>query len=179
MADKITQCRKNALLSTGPITPRGKAISSKNAIKHGIFAKEVIISKGDGKENEQEFKYLLNNLIASLNPQNQMEHLLVEKIAVDFWRLRRVLRYETGSIRNHSDTATYDFYNKKNWQGERVNLTQEEIQIEIEKLQKKIYSTNRYIESLKKGQVDFNASVWESDETKHVLYLVGEVIKGK
>jgi len=42
-----------------------------------------------------------------------MEHLLVEKIAVDFWRLKRVLRFETGSIRKSLDAANYDYYNKK------------------------------------------------------------------
>jgi hypothetical protein len=32
--------RKNAKKSTGPRTPEGKAASSKNALKHGIFAKD-------------------------------------------------------------------------------------------------------------------------------------------
>ena len=38
--------RKNARKSTGPKTPRGKAASSMNALKHGIFAR----NPGCGKD---------------------------------------------------------------------------------------------------------------------------------
>ena len=110
--------KQNAIKSTGPVTDEGKVIVSKNAVKHGIFAKDLIISAGDGKEDEGEYKELLNGLINSLNPVGRMECLLVEKIAVDFWRLRRVLRYETGSIRKHLDMIINDYYSNKDWQTE-------------------------------------------------------------
>ena len=109
---QIEANKKNALLSTGAITDTGKAIVSKNAVKHGIFTQDLIISSGDGRENEDEYTELLYNLTTSLNPSGQMEHLLVEKIAVDFWRLRRVLRFETGSIRKYLDMVIYDYYNE-------------------------------------------------------------------
>jgi len=35
--------RRNAQKSTGPRTPRGKAFSARNGIKHGLFAKESLI----------------------------------------------------------------------------------------------------------------------------------------
>jgi hypothetical protein len=34
--------RANALRSTGPRTPEGKAASARNALKHGILSKAVI-----------------------------------------------------------------------------------------------------------------------------------------
>jgi len=79
---------QNALLSTGPMTISGKTIVSTNAIKHGIFTKDLILTSEIGRENEDEYSEILNNLIECLSPSNQMESLLVEKIAVDFWRLR-------------------------------------------------------------------------------------------
>jgi len=56
---------------------------------------------------------------------------LVEKISVDYWRLRRVLRFESGSIRKVLDMAISDYYNKADWQGIKENKTNEELDEEI------------------------------------------------
>ena len=42
---QIQANRENAFLSTGAITEQGKAIISQNAVKHGIFIKDVVIRK--------------------------------------------------------------------------------------------------------------------------------------
>lgn len=123
--------KQNALVSTGPVTAEGKALVAHNAVKHDIFAKDMLITAGDGTENAQEYKELLDGLILSLNPSGQMECLLVEKIAVDYWRLRRVLRFETGSIRKQLDTAIYDYYNKKDYFGKKEHKTNKEINKEM------------------------------------------------
>lgn len=128
---QIEANKQNAIVSTGPKSIEGKNLVSQNAIKHGIFAKDLIISDGDGQENKQEYRELLEGLIASLNPAGQMECLLVEKIAVDFWRLRRVLRFETGSIRKFLDMAVHDYYNKKDCFGGKINKTNEDIDEEL------------------------------------------------
>jgi hypothetical protein len=128
---QIEANKQNALISTGPATSEGKAIVAQNAVKHGIFAKDLIITTGDGKEDAQEYRELLDGLIVSLNPVGQMECLLVEKISVDYWRLRRVLRFESGSIRKVLDMAISDYYNKADWQGIKENKTNEELDEEI------------------------------------------------
>ena len=129
---KQTEANKqNALVSTGPVSPEGKALVSQNAVKHGIFAKDLIITTGDGKEDAQEYKEFLDGLILSLNPSGQMECLLVEKIAVDYWRLRRVLRFETGSIRKQLDTAINDYYGKTDYFGNKEHKTNKEINKEM------------------------------------------------
>jgi len=129
---KQTEANKqNALVSTGPVSPEGKALVSQNAVKHGIFAKDLIITTGDGEEDAQEYKELLDGLILSLNPSGQMECLLVEKIAVDYWRLRRVLRFETGSIRKQLDTAINDYYGKTDYFGNKEHKTNKEINKEM------------------------------------------------
>lgn len=127
--------QQNALLSSGPVTAKGKAIVAQNAIKHGIFVKDLIITAGDGKEDAQEYKELLDGLILSLNPSGQMECLLVEKIAVDYWRLRRVLRFESGSIRKILDMAISNYYNRVDWQGIKEHRTNEELDAKIAEYQ--------------------------------------------
>ena len=117
--------QQNAQLSTGPITLLGKAAVASNAIKHGIFTKDLIISSTLGKEDESEYLEMLNNLIGCLTPQNQIESLLVEKIAIDFWRLRRVIRFEVGSIEKYLEKIFDDFYSYP-------RKTNEEIDTEIE-----------------------------------------------
>lgn len=102
--------QNNALLSTGPVTDSGKAIVSLNAVRHGIFTKDLIVSCSFGKEDQGEYEELLRNLISSLSPENQVESLLVEKIAIDFWRLRRVIRFEAGSIGKYLEEIFKEFY---------------------------------------------------------------------
>ena len=128
---QIESNKKNALVSTGPVTSEGKEIVAQNAVKHGIFAKDILISSGDGKEDAEEYQELLDGLILSLNPSGQMECLLVEKIAVDYWRLRRVLRFETGSIRKQLDTAINDYYGKTDYFGNKEHKTNKEINKEM------------------------------------------------
>lgn len=95
---KIEANRRNAKLSTGPRTTRGKRIARQNAVKHGLFAREIVVTEGDGKENVQEFMALMATLKREHNPVGYLEELQVEKIAKAIWRLRRATRYETGSI---------------------------------------------------------------------------------
>ena len=129
--NQIEANKQNALVSTGPSTSEGKAIVAQNAVKHGIFAKDLVITTGDGKENAQEYRELLDGLILSLKPSGQMECLLVEKIAVDYWRLRRVLRFESGSIRKILDMAISDYYDKTDYFGNKEHKGNEEIDEEI------------------------------------------------
>lgn len=94
---------QNAQLSTGPRSPEGKVVVARNAVKHGIFAKDLVINAGDGREDALEYQELLTELKRDLVPVGRMEMMLVEKIAVNYWRLRRLVRYETGEIRSRLD----------------------------------------------------------------------------
>ena len=128
---QIEANKKNALMSTGPRTPEGKAVVSQNAIRHGIFTQDLVINTGDGKEDEDEYLELLYGLIDCLRPSGQMELLLVEKVACDYWRLRRVLRFETGSIRKIIDMAVSDYYNKADYFGNKEHRDNAELDWEI------------------------------------------------
>ncbi|MBI2842383.1 MAG: hypothetical protein HYX78_03185 [Armatimonadetes bacterium] len=105
---KVEANRQNARLSTGPKSDAGKAAVKWNAMKHGLLAKEVVIRTGDGKESRAEFQTLLTLLADDLQPEGVLEEMLVEKIAVCYWRLRRVVRCEVGEIRGALDTHEFD-----------------------------------------------------------------------
>jgi hypothetical protein len=117
---------QNAQLSTGPVTAEGKAVVSRNSIKHGIFAKDLVIDAGDGREDELEYHDLLAELNKDLAPVGRMEMLLVEKIAVNYWRLRRLVRYETGEIRGRLDdfreNSLRSYYSGSPYSGQRPDL---------------------------------------------------------
>jgi hypothetical protein len=97
--------RHNSLRSTGPRTPEGKRKVRSNAMKHGMLAKEVVIKTGDGKESATEFKRLMQKFHQDLKPVGALEETQVEIIVVCLWRLRRLLRCETGEIRSKLDNA--------------------------------------------------------------------------
>lgn len=92
---KISANRRNAQLSTGPKTALGKGKSALNAVKHGIFAKELM--KNVSAEELQNFEVLKLGLVESLKPKDAMQAVLCEKISVDIWRLRKVLAFEQGA----------------------------------------------------------------------------------
>lgn len=160
---QITANKENAMLSTGPKTIEGKAIVATNSTKHGIFTKDLIITTALGKENEEEYTEMLNNLIDCLLPKNQMESLIVEKIAIDFWRLRRVMRFEGGSIAKHIETIYHEFYSygKKN---------PEELQGEIQGVQEYIDWVTGYLVYLKEGVVSFEEPSWEGNDIESDVY---------
>lgn len=92
--------RRNAQLSTGPRTEDGKSWSRRNAVKHGILASALLITKGEGAEDAAEFDDLLGGLLEGLAPVGMLEEIMVENIAMCYWRHRRALRCEAGLIQN-------------------------------------------------------------------------------
>ena len=89
---QIEANRRNALRSTGPRTEAGRAISSRNALKHGLTAERVILFD----EQQDQFERFYAELIGALKPQGPMQHQLAERIAINAWRLRRAYRVESG-----------------------------------------------------------------------------------
>ena len=102
---KVEANRRNARRSTGPRTEHGKRTVAGNAIKHGLLAKEVVITAGDGEEDPHEFDTLLDRLWQEYEPVGVLEETLVQRIATCLWRLARVLRAENGEIRKRLDCA--------------------------------------------------------------------------
>ena len=70
--------RQNAQRSTGPQSPGGKARSARNALKHGLLAKDVVIHSPQSTECQADFDALLADLIRQLRPRDFIEETLVE-----------------------------------------------------------------------------------------------------
>ncbi len=88
---QISASRKNAKKSTGPRTTEGKTNSSKNALKHGLMAQEVVIPG----EDPAAFDRHLTNVENTYLPRNYVEKQIVHQIADTMWRIKRLSRIET------------------------------------------------------------------------------------
>jgi hypothetical protein len=86
--------KANSKKSTGAITPEGKAVVSKNAVKHGLLSRMLIIAG----EDAQDFDILLVRLMQSIAAEGMLEQVLVEKVAVALWRQRRLVAAESAAI---------------------------------------------------------------------------------
>jgi hypothetical protein len=92
-SDKQIQAnRRNALMSTGPKTPQGKAAARQNALRHGLLSAEMLLPG----EDEAALRELSERLRDELRPVGELEGLLVERIIAAAWRLRRLGRVEAG-----------------------------------------------------------------------------------
>jgi hypothetical protein len=96
---QIKANRANAKKSTGPKTPEGKRISSRNAITHGLYSRDLIVDSPHLKENKEEYDLILTALKLELEPQGVLQEFLVRKIANCLWRSGRVVRAETAQIK--------------------------------------------------------------------------------
>jgi len=90
--------RENAKKSTGPKTTRGKAFSRRNAIKHGLFARDLFPLLFLPTESEAEFLDFREQLYEEYEPVGMEEEWEVDRIAICKWKLRRVWRYENAEI---------------------------------------------------------------------------------
>src|SRR5215467_3275024 len=90
---KLNANRENAKKSTGPRTPRGKAYSRRNAIKHGLFTQcwQDFTLQG---ESQEDYDRLVDGLHQQFEPLGRAEELEVERMVVSWWRLHRAWRYE-------------------------------------------------------------------------------------
>lgn len=91
---QIQANRRNARLSTGPVTPAGKARSSLNNLRHGLYSRTPVLPG----ENLAHYHSLLRSLLAEFQPRTLAEQHFVHVIADSLWRLQRTARTEAGRL---------------------------------------------------------------------------------
>jgi len=89
---QIEANRRNAQLSTGPLTEEGKKQSRQNAVRHGLTAETVI----DALEDTEDYAAFEMAVTADYDAQSAIERELVLRLASLLWRLRRATAIESG-----------------------------------------------------------------------------------
>ena len=117
---QINANKKNALLSKGPKTDLGKLNSSKNSLKHGLTAKQLVIG-----ENLKEFEQYRDQMIEALKPVGILQEQLVFKIIDVGFRLRRIGKIEAGIYNQEILHHEADDY--KNKLAEKIVFKDEEL----------------------------------------------------
>ena len=83
---QIEAARRNGARSRGPVTPEGKARSSRNALKHGLAALHHFLLED---EAPSELEELTTRLLAECVPESEIEARLVKRMAIAFWKSER------------------------------------------------------------------------------------------
>jgi len=96
--------RANALKSTGPTSPDGRARSARNSRKHGFAAAQFSIP---GSENPEELLALREDLITLYQPVNSQELFAIEQIAVAQQQILRAARFEAGVFGSSNSADPY------------------------------------------------------------------------
>ena len=115
---QIAANRANAKRSTGPKTKAGKTQSCKNAWKHGLTAKALVING----ENPKNFELLRADYEAQFKPRNALQFELVERLAVTAWRLRRIPAFEAALIEARRAEAISNAWPRVNEDEETTGL---------------------------------------------------------
>jgi hypothetical protein len=88
--------RANGARSRGPATEAGKQRAARNAVRHGLWVKDLWIAKG---EDPVEFASLHTALYDEWAPQGVVEATMVNELMMTVWRLRRLTRLEVERLR--------------------------------------------------------------------------------
>ena len=86
--------RANGAHSLGPVTPEGKAASSRNSLRHGLRAQSLVLAN----EEPHILESLLEEFTAEFQPETPSEEALIAEMAYAKWRQYRIWLAETGCI---------------------------------------------------------------------------------
>jgi hypothetical protein len=110
---KVKANRRHSRKSTGPKTAAGKKRVSRNSTRHGFFSKWLLVRHADGNEDQGEYDSFYADVRKHYQPVGWLEELWVEKIAVWSWRLRRLIRCESGQIDRALAEHSYELQQSK------------------------------------------------------------------
>ena len=103
----IAANRRNAQRSTGPKTADGKAVTSLNALKHGLRSSSLAVPHLEDADN---WEAHLTQTLKALSPVGYLETVLAERAASALWRLGRAVRYESLIVTASMETAGTDCF---------------------------------------------------------------------
>ena len=106
---------KDKVYIGGPRTEEGKQRASQNAVKHGLFARKLVLLDG---ETQQQYDDLLERFLEDHKPEGPAEEFLVRHLADLAWRLSRIPNLEASAIEadpknSVKAVATFGLYSKR------------------------------------------------------------------
>jgi hypothetical protein len=129
---QIDANRRNALKSTGPKTPEGKAAVRMNSLRHGLRARTVVLPG----ENREEFNQLCDDLEREWTPQSRTAKFYLEQMAVSQWKLTRMEVAEAGIFKEALSAKVQLPLLDRLWQAQcRLERSYARAQRELERLQ--------------------------------------------
>ena len=97
--------RENALLSKGPTSPEGKAISRRNSLKHGLTGAGIVLPTDDEAEVARRFEALE----AEMAPKSELARMLVNRVATLSLRMEHCVEHEAKNSAHRMRHATEAF----------------------------------------------------------------------
>lgn len=86
--------RANGAKSRGPVTPEGKARSSQNGTRHGLFSGSILLQP----ESREAWQRLSEDLVERFQPADNVELNIIYDMAVTQWRKDRALNIEAAIL---------------------------------------------------------------------------------
>jgi hypothetical protein len=111
---KSKTARANGAKSRGPITPEGRARSSRNSVRHGLATRAAALPPTSvvlPAESAADFQRLLDSYLDEFAPASPVEVELVETMAAARWRLRRLAAIETTLLGNEIERSARSIEN--------------------------------------------------------------------
>jgi hypothetical protein len=96
---QTTANRTNSQASTGPRTETGKAASARNAIRHGLTGRTLIVRAGE----REEFERFQKDFQAEIQPRGALQIEVYGQLLLAAWNLRRISRVESELITETGD----------------------------------------------------------------------------
>ena len=146
--EKQIQANRLNARKGGVKTRAGKNKVRLNAVTHGFFSKNVMLPGEDHRLMAE----LREKLTAEIEPQGEMETLLMELIISNSWRLKRVLNNECKNTRANVD---YRFSHQEN------------IMRYVTTLERQIYKAIHELTMLQNER--FKAEAYEATEITSIL----------
>lgn len=157
---KVAANRRNALKSTGPKTPEGKARASRNNLRHGVLVAVPVIRE---MERTEEWDAHLEGVRTSLAPVGYLEEVLVDRAALLLWRMGRVARFERDSITAGVETAEKALAEETKFSTSRVDPYV--LKLQAERASRAV----RVFERLEAAQADEPVDLEDADAVLHYL----------
>ena len=83
--------RANGAKSQGPVTPEGKARSALNALKHGMYTKQVVMTL----EHQPFYDKIRDDYYNFFQPKNRVTAHLIESLTLTHWHINRLRHLDT------------------------------------------------------------------------------------